>query len=103
MPDDLANWIPVRVGEIHEEHPFPDLIHHHWPFANLDHGVSRAFATIRGNRFVMALTGVRDHVPLNDERPQPYRVYSLATGEQVYEGHGPVTLRGAQAYLVLSA
>ena len=103
LPDDLANWVPCRVGEIHEEHPFPDLIHHHWPFANLDHGVSRAFATIRGNRFVMALTGVRDHVPLNDERPQPYRVYSLATGEQVYEGHGPVTLRGAQAYLVLSA
>ena len=49
----------------------------------------------------MALTGVRDHVPLDDVQPDPFQVYSLLTGACVYDGCGPVTLRDAQAFLVV--
>ena len=101
LPGDLANWSPCRVGETPERHPFPRLIDHHWPFENIRHGVSRAFAAVRDTRFVMALTGVRDHVPLDDVQPDPFQVYSLLTGACVYDGCGPVTLRDAQAFLVV--
>ena len=101
LPGDLAKWSRCRVGETSMRHPFPQLHDHHWSFQDISHGVSRAFATVRDIRFVMALAGVRDYVPLDDVQANPYQVYSLLTGECVYDGRGPVTLRGAQAFLVV--
>ena len=55
-----------------------------------------------GDKFVMALTGVRDFVHLHEEQPHAYRVVSLKDGETTYEGSGPVTVDAArgEAFLV---
>lgn len=90
LPSDLANWQATRVGDGGGPHPFPSLLEQHWSFDNsLDHGVSRAFASVRDDRFVMVLTGVRNHVTLHDVQSRPYRVLSLSTGELVADSAGP--------------
>lgn len=107
LPDDLSNWQPIRVGETNLwRHPFPSLIDEHWSFdATLNHGVSRAFAALNQDKFVMVLSGVKEYVNLADHQALPYRAISLRTGEEIYHGHGPVKLdeHNTQAYLVITA
>jgi len=93
VPSDIANWQSTRVGNGGGPHPFPGLLDQHWTFEpNPSHGVSRSFAAVHGDQFAMTLTGVRDYVALDDVQPRPYRVLSLATGDEVYNGSGPVRL-----------
>ena len=101
IPDDLANWKTVRTGR--QDHPFPDLVNHHYAFdGGGTHGTSRAYAAVAGDSFICVLTRVKDYVPL-EERPQSFQVLSLKTGEEVYNGQGPVTLyeKDAQAFVVI--
>ena len=92
LPGDLPNWQPTRVGVGGGPHPFPGLLDQHWTFApGPQPGVSRAFAAVRDDRFVMVLSGVRGSVTV-DQYAKPYVVQCCTTGEQVYAGHGPVTL-----------
>jgi hypothetical protein len=110
LPDDLPSWETVRVGEGGGPHPFPALLHQHWTYPDEalegsgDTGVSRAYAAINGNRFVMALTGVRVGVTLWDDPGVPYRVISCSTGETVHEGRSPCAIQNEteSAYLVCS-
>ena len=93
LPSDLPNWTATRVGDGGGPHPFPSLIHQHWSFeGSLDHGVSRAFAAVNQDKFVMALTGVKNHVTLNEQQHSIFNVVSLRDGEIVYSGNGPVRL-----------
>ena len=97
LPGDLPDWQSVRVGEGGGPHPFPSLLPQHWSFHDtLNYGVSRAFAAVNGEKFVMALTGVKDCVHLHEEQPHAYRVVSLRDGETVYEGEGPVSIDAAK-------
>jgi hypothetical protein len=101
VPGDIAKWHRTRVGD-NGPHPYPSLIDQHWSFENINHGVSRAFAAVNGDRFVMSLTGVKNKVSLN-ETHKNIDVVSLKDGETVYSGTGPITLyegRGS-AYLVI--
>ena len=93
VPADIANWQSTRVGHGGGPHPFPGLLDQHWTFEPYpSHGVSRSFAAVRGDQFAMALNGLRGHLNLDDVQPSPYRVLSLATGDEIYEGTGPVRL-----------
>ena len=92
LPPDLPNWQSVRVGPGGGPHPFPSLLSQHWTFdSDLQAGVSRAYASVRGHRLVMVLSGVRERVMV-PEYTHAYRVQSCETGETVYAGAGPVTL-----------
>ena len=101
LPDDLAKWRRTRVGD-GGPHPYPSLEAQHWTFNNVSDGVSRAFAAINGNQFVMSLTGVRGGVTLHEQHSN-VEVVSLRNGETVYTGNGPVMLAEAQgsAFLVV--
>ena len=103
VPGDLVNWQQTRVGD-GGPHPYPSLIDQHWSFENIDHGVSRAFAAVNGDRFVMSLTGVKKKVTLQEPHTS-ITVFSLRTGDTVYTGPGPVTLQEADgsAFLVVGS
>ena len=100
LPSDVANWRRTRVGD-GGPHPYPTLESQHWTFSNIGEGVSRAFAAVNGDRFVMSLTGVRGSVMLNESH-SGIEVVSLRDGETVYAGNGPVKLTEAKssAFLV---
>lgn len=105
LPSDLPNWTPTRLGTGGGPHPFPDLEAHQWTFNNISHGVSRSFAAVRGQQFVMVLNGVRDYVDLNDVQTHPFSVVSLKDGETVYDnGRGPVHLSEqlGEAFMVIT-
>lgn len=101
LPGDIAKWTRTRVGD-GGPHPYPSLEAQHWTFNDIDSGVSRAFAAVNGNQFVMTLTGVRNKVTLNEEHSEVTAV-SLRTGETVHTGNGSVTLTEGQgsAFLVI--
>ena len=93
LPSDLADWEQSRVDPDGGTHPFPALINEHWTFEpHPSQGVSRAFAALRGKRWVMILTGVRGHVNLSDKQSVSYVVVSLKTGNEIYRGFGPCRL-----------
>lgn len=105
LPRDVANWQSVRVGDGGGPHPFPTLVQQEWSHnASLDHGVSRCFAAVRDDLFVMLLAGVKNYVTLRELKQKPYQVISLLTGQKVYEGSGDVRLNESdgKAFLVLT-
>ena len=95
LPDDLPNWESCRVGNGGGPHPFPRLLQQHWSFEDINQGVSRAYAAIRGDKFAMTLIGVKGGVTLHEVQARPYRVISLETGETITETNGPVRLSAA--------
>mgnify|MGYP003640278637 CR=1 FL=1 len=107
LPKDICNMESVRVGEGGGPHPFPRLVEQEWPHdSNLGHGVSRSFAAVRDDRFVMVLTGVRYEVTLHEHQMNKFKVISLRDGTLVYEGNGPsVTLseNDGLAFLVITS
>lgn len=97
VPPDIANWTSTRVGDGGGPHPFPSLLSQHWTFEPHPHyGVSRSYAAVQDDQFAMTLTGLRDHLSLNEVQSRPYRVLSLSTGDEVYRGSGPTRLTPTQ-------
>ena len=92
LPPDVANWQSTRVGEGGGPHPFPSLLNQQWSTEDTDTGVSRSFAAVRGDDFVMCLNGVRGAVTLHESHPKKFRVISLDDGVTIHEGHGPTRL-----------
>jgi hypothetical protein len=92
LPPDVANWQSTRVGEGGGPHPFPSLLNQQWSTEDTDTGVSRSFAAVRGDDFVMCLNGVRGSVTLHESHPKKFRVISLDDGVTIHEGHGPTRL-----------
>lgn len=107
LPKDICNMQSVRVGDGGGPHPFPRLVEQEWSHnAALDDGVSRSFAAVRDDRFVMVLTGVKNKVTLHEHQLNTFRVISLRDGALVYEGNGPdVTLLESDgaAFLVITS
>ena len=86
LPPDVANWQSTRVGEGGGPHPFPSLLDQQWSTEDTDIGVSRSFAAVNGNDFVMVLSGLRDRVHLHDEEYEgTFTVISLETGNTICE------------------
>ena len=102
LPPDVANWQSTRVGEGGGPHPFPSLLNQQWSTEDTDTGVSRSFAAVRGDDFVMCLNGVRGSVTLHESHPKKFRVISLDDGVTIHEGHGPTILSevNGQAFYV---
>jgi hypothetical protein len=103
LPPDLPSWESTRVP--FQSHPFPELMNQHWTFGESSSGVSRAYAAVKNEKFVMLLAGVRGHVKLTTEKDVSYKAISLKDGQTVYSGRGhDVVLPQSEgeAYLVLS-
>lgn len=105
IPQNITHYRAVRVGRT-DLHPFPGLIEQQWsdPENESDQGVSRCYAAVRGEKFVMALNGVKKQVTL-DAPGLHYKVVSLSSGETVYEGSGDTVVHqhDGNAFLVVSS
>jgi hypothetical protein len=85
LPPDLPMWTRTRHG--FTDHPFAASFKQHasggfsqiWPDQVTSYGVVRAYAALRGNDFVCALTGVRDHIVLTWVHAMTFTVYACAT------------------------
>ena len=106
LPRDICNMQSVRVGDGGGPHPFPRLVEQEWSHnSDLDYGVSRSFAAVMNDTFVMVLSGVKNKVNLYERQVDPFQVISLRDGALVYEGNGgnvELSERDGKAFLVIT-
>ena len=102
----MCNMQSVRVCDGGGPHPFPRLVEHEWSHnSDLDYGVSRSFAAVMNDTFVMVLSGVKNKVHLYERQVDPFQVISLRDGALVYEGNGgnvELSERDGKAFLVFT-